>query len=89
MFLAPGNNNLSIRANISQIDVIGAVLSEPYCNTGFLPLTFIGENITNNGQELPYFEEGLRANILNLDIDIGSDLAPLGINVTCNSNLLG
>lgn len=83
MFLHPGPNNLSIRANISQLPIIEAVSSEPYCNTGFLPLTFIGENITNSGQELGYFEPAFRENVLELSIDVAADLKPLGLNVSC------
>jgi len=83
LVLFPGNNNLSIRANISQIPVITAVDTQPFCNTGILPLSFIGENITNFGQELPYYEQAFRSNLLSLNLNVGADLTAAGLNVTC------
>jgi len=83
MTLVPGNNNLSLRANISQLPVIAAVSTPPACSTGILDFTFLGENITNNGQELSYLEEAFRDNILNLPIDVGADLKQLGLNIAC------
>jgi len=86
LFLVPGDNNLSIRAAINETPVLDTVLSQPYCNTGILPLTFVGQNITNFGQELPYFEQGFRANVLELDLNVAVDLEALGFPVACPSN---
>jgi len=85
LFLVPGNNNVSIRANVSQGDILSDVLSQPYCNTGILPISFVGTTIFNNGSELAYFEQAFRSNVLTLDLNIAADLAPLGINVTCSN----
>jgi len=84
MFLLPGNNNFSIRANISQSPVIGAVTQQPYCQTGILPLDFLGSSVVNNGQELPYFEAGFRLNRETVTVPVGEDLhVGLGFNLSC------
>jgi len=85
LFLYPGMNNFSIRANISQVPILEAVLSEPYCaNGGILPMEFIGTSVVNNGQHLPYFEAGFKQNVQQLQLDVGADLkAGLGITVSC------
>lgn len=83
MLLVPGPNNLSIRANISAPPIYEAVLQEPYCKTGILPVSFVGQNITKKGEELPYFVEAFVGNPLSLDLDVGGDLKPLGLSVVC------
>jgi len=83
MLLVPGSNNFSIRANISQAPVISALESQPFCTTGVLPLSFIGDNITNFGQELPYFEQAFRSNKLSLDLNAGADLKAAGLAIPC------
>lgn len=84
MILYPGNNNLSVRANISQIPVITALTSQPYCTTGILPMQFIGTTVFNNGQELSYYEAGLRQNVQNVSLDVASALVgALGTRLGC------
>jgi len=86
LILFPGTNNVSIRSEINQTIVLGAVLQEPLCNTGILPLTLLGQNISNNGQELNYFEQAFRAIPLTVDVDVAADIDPLlalaGSNLT-------
>jgi len=77
MFLYPGNNNLSMRANISQVPIIDAVTTEPYCHTGIIPLVMVGQSAINNGQELGYFEEGLVENKLTLPVNAGANIAEI------------
>jgi hypothetical protein len=73
MILYPGNNNFSIRANITQAPILIAVESQPYCaNGGILPMSFEGESVINNGEHLAYYEA------------VGADLqAGLGLTITC------
>lgn len=86
LVLVPGDNNVSIRANVSQLPILEAVMSEPFCNTGVLPLSFIGQNVTNNGQELTYFEQAFRANNLTTNVNVGADLDQIGFNISCNAS---
>jgi hypothetical protein len=85
MILYPGNNNFSIRANITQAPILIAVESQPYCaNGGILPMSFEGESVINNGEHLAYYEAGFKQNVQTLDLDVGADLqAGLGLTITC------
>jgi hypothetical protein len=84
MFLYPGPNNVSIRANISQVPVLKAVTTEPYCETGILPLQILGETVVSNGVHLPYYEAGFKQNLQTTELDVGAALAvTLGKKPTC------
>lgn len=74
MFLYPGINNLSIRANISQLPVLNAVRTKPYCDTGVLPFELLGESVVNKGQPLPYFAIPLGLEKQVTEIDVGTPL---------------
>jgi len=86
MYLIPGDNSLPIRANVSQLAVLSAVTSEPYCANGTLPLQFVGESVINHGQYLSYFEQGLSEHKQPVTINATADLdAALGTKLSCNS----
>jgi hypothetical protein len=86
MQLFPGNNNLSVRASITQGPVIVALTSEPYCHTGILPLQFLGTNVTNHGQALTYYEAGFRQNLQTVPLDVASALvSALGTRLGCTT----
>lgn len=74
MFLQPGINNLSIRANITQAPVLLAVTSLPYCQTGILPFELFGESVVNHGQSLPYFAHALSLHAQISEVDVGTAL---------------
>lgn len=74
MFIVPGINNVSVRANITQAPVLLAVASEPYCHTGIIPFGLKGESVINHGQPLPYFAESLALHEQMTEIDIGTAL---------------
>jgi hypothetical protein len=79
MYLYPGNNNLSIRANVSQIPVVTAVTTQPYCQNGTIPLDIIGTSVVSNGVALPYYEAGFKQNVESLTLNVTADLgAALG-----------
>jgi hypothetical protein len=82
MFLYPGVNNLSVRANITQAPVISAITTLPYCKTGIVPFELLGESVINKGQPLPYFATALSLDPQLTEIDVGSALKQtLGTNV--------
>jgi len=87
MILYPGDNNLTLRANISQSPIISAVTTQPYCNNGTLPLSFIGTKVVNKGQELPYFEQALKAKMETVYVNVKYDLEKaLGGTISCPSS---
>lgn len=85
MSLQPGANNLSMRANISQTPVLNLIQEEPYCETGVLPFQLQGLNVTNHGQYLSYTARALASTNQTVDIDVGADLAALGLTIECSS----
>lgn len=68
--LSPGSNNVSIRANISQEVVLGAVSQKPVCETGLLPFLLQVRDVLNHGDKLPYFIDSLGASNLSINLDI-------------------
>lgn len=86
MTLRPGDNNLTMRANISTSPVLDAIQIEPYCATGILPFQLQGLNVTNHGQYLPYYADSLGATNQSVSIDVGADLSDLGLNITCSTS---
>ncbi|KKA29760.1 hypothetical protein TD95_004768, partial [Thielaviopsis punctulata] len=86
LILVPGMNNYSIRATIDQAPVTTAIMSEPYCKTGVMPFTMTGSDVVYNGYNISYFRNALAAEALPVNIDVGSALSKLGLNVTCPSS---
>lgn len=82
MFIRPGINNVSVRANISQGPVISAMTVEPYCKDGVLPFDLLGDSVINHGQPLPYFSEALALHVQTTSIGVGEAL-----NVTTGTKL--
>lgn len=86
LILVPGSNVAQMRANISQAPVLTAITSKPYCQTGILPLSLVGTNVTNHGQYLPYFAEALASTNQTTDVNIGAALKQsLNVNISCTS----
>lgn len=84
MNLLPGVNNYSMRANISQSPVLDLIQTEPYCESGVLPFELQGLNVTNHGQYLSYTALALASTNQSVTIDVGADLAALGLNIECS-----
>ncbi|KAK7731035.1 hypothetical protein SLS53_008906 [Cytospora paraplurivora] len=85
MKLAPGLNNYSMRANITQSPVLDAIQQKPYCESGVLPFQLQGLNVTNHGQYLPYYAVALGSTNQSVDIDVGAALSALGVTVQCSN----
>lgn len=86
MTLRPGDNNLTLRANISTAPVLTDIQKAPYCETGILPFQLQGLNVSNHGQYLSYFALALASTNQSVSIDVGADLEDLGLNITCSSS---
>ncbi|KAL5615353.1 hypothetical protein BROUX41_005401 [Berkeleyomyces rouxiae] len=86
LVLRPGANNYSIRADIDQTPVTTAILQEPYCETGMMPFSLVGRTVTNTGENITYFRDALAAGSVAIEVDIGTALTNLGLNVTCSSS---
>ncbi|KAK4127041.1 hypothetical protein N657DRAFT_187789 [Parathielavia appendiculata] len=87
--LRPGMNEYTMRATISNADVIEVLGQKPYCeNGGVLPFQIRGKSVVNNGQPLPYFADALAAHNQTVDIPIG-EAVKTHLNVTIPCGGLG
>lgn len=84
LFLRPGDNLVDISAEMDQFAILSLVRSEEYCETGIIPFKLLGTNVTNNGQDLPYFAAGLGSANQTVEIDIGTIIQEsLGTTIGC------
>jgi len=84
LILAPGNNNVSMHATISQTPIVVALQMPQYCHSGTLPFVLGANNVTNHGQYLAYFAEALGAANQTTEIDIGDDFKKdLNTTIVC------
>lgn len=85
VMLHPGDNNVTVRSNISSLVVVPAVSRPPYCNNGgVLPFILQGVDVVNHGQSLPYLSGALAQTNLTNNIPLGQDLKKLtGVDVAC------
>jgi len=77
--LNPGNNTVIFTGISNQTAVIN-LISKKYTN-GILPVTMIANSSVYNGRHLPYFEEALSSLVLKAELDIGTALAAIGIDI--------
>jgi len=82
--LVPGNNVFNFTGISDQATVLN-LISTTYTN-GILPVTIIGNSSVVNGQHIPYFEQALQSVPLHVDLDVGSALAAIGLNVTSSGH---
>lgn len=85
MVVKPGINNFTMHANISQTPILQVIQEQPFCQNGILPMQLRGENVVNNGQVLTYYRDSLGSTNQSVDIDVGSDLAALGLTIQCSN----
>ncbi|OBT84247.1 hypothetical protein VE02_07685 [Pseudogymnoascus sp. 03VT05] len=74
MYIRPGINNVSVRANITQEPILLALHKKPYCTNGVLPFDLMGTSVINHGEPLPYFEEALALHAQSTTIGVGKAL---------------
>lgn len=80
LILKPGDNNVTMQSSVAQLVVISLVTSK-YTN-GVLPVSIVGNSSVRNGEHLTYYEEAIKSNTINLDLNIAPALAAIGYNVT-------
>ena len=80
LVLKPGNNVVPMRSTVNQSLVIGMITSS--FKNGILPLDIVGNSSVSNGQHLEYYEAAIQSNTLHVDLDAGSALAEIGLNIT-------
>ncbi|KAM0276114.1 hypothetical protein ACHAQH_007088 [Verticillium albo-atrum] len=84
LFLYPGINNVSMRANISTAPVVRAMGMEPACESGIVDFQLGGDNVVNNGQELVYFADALAASNLTVPIELATAFErDIGLTFEC------
>ncbi|KAM3501348.1 hypothetical protein MY11210_009383 [Beauveria gryllotalpidicola] len=58
--LIPGTNTVNVTGNLDQAQIIVlASGAKPYCETGVATFSLIGNNVTRDGVEIPYFQYAL------------------------------
>jgi hypothetical protein len=80
LFLTPGENKFPLQSHVEQLTILGLIQSE--YNNAVLPLQIVGNSSVRNGQHLTYYEDAIKSNMINLDLDVGPALAAIGINIT-------
>ncbi|KAG7138666.1 hypothetical protein HYQ45_004261 [Verticillium longisporum] len=84
LFLYPGINNVSMRANISTAPVVRAMGSEPSCDTGIVDFQLGGRDVFNNGENLAYFGDALSASNLTVPIELATAFErDIGLTFEC------
>lgn len=78
--LKPGDNKLPMQSRVDQLTILGLVQST--YKDAVLPLEIVGNSSVRNGQHLTYYEDAIKSNTINLDLNIAPALAGLGLNVT-------
>lgn len=86
VLLAPGNNTFAFRASIEQSPILSAVQTEPWCQTGIVPMDLSGKAVVNHGQPLAYFADALGSHNTTVQLDLGTPLRALGLNPKCPSS---
>ncbi|EMD66943.1 hypothetical protein GGP41_005427 [Bipolaris sorokiniana] len=80
VLLKPGANTFPLQSRVDQISILGLIQSK-YRNA-VLPLQISGNSSVRNGEHLVYYEDAIKSNVINLDLNVGPALAAVGINIT-------
>jgi hypothetical protein len=83
--LRPGDNNVTVHADIQQGPVLQGIVKKPYCESGIMEFQMQGKDVTNHGEELSYFRDALASANQTVSIDIGTPLKALKFPVACKS----
>jgi len=84
LLLRPGDNFVDISGAMDNVAILTLVRSPEYCEDGIIPFKLLGKNVTNHGQDIPYFAAGLGSANQTVDIDIGSIIeSSLGTAIGC------
>ncbi|KAJ4372503.1 hypothetical protein N0V83_004277 [Neocucurbitaria cava] len=80
LVLKPGDNFLPMQGRVDQLGIVGLITSK-YKNA-VLPLQVTGNSSIKNGEHLTYYEEAIKSNTINLNLNVEPALARIGINIT-------
>ncbi len=77
--LTPGPNILSMRAQVDQGTVIGALINTYH--DGMVPMDIVGNTAVYNNQHLPYFEAALQGLTQHVTLDVGGAIKSTIVNL--------
>lgn len=83
LVLKPGNNTVPMQAHVQPLVVYGLVQAK-YQNA-IVPLDIVGNSSVRDGVSLKYYEEAIKSNTVQVQLNVGPALSSLGINVTSSS----
>ena len=75
--LKPGNNTINLRSIINQTSVATVVTHDPY-RCGIFEATIRGNNVTYDGQLLPYYSESLKQSDIKTMLNVRKSLTDIG-----------
>jgi len=80
LYLKPGDNVFPLQSHVDQLAILGLIQNK--YNDAVLPLEIVGNSSIKDGQHLTYYEDAIKSNTINLNLDVGPALADIGINIT-------
>ncbi|RAR15611.1 pre-mrna processing factor 4 -like protein [Stemphylium lycopersici] len=80
LLLKPGDNQFPLQSRVDQLAILGLIQSK--YSDGVLPLEIVGNSSIKDGEHLTYYEDAIKSNTINLNLDVGPALAGIGINIT-------
>jgi competence protein ComGC len=84
LVLRPGSNVVNISASMNQISALRLLRNADTCEAGVLDFKLLGDNVTNHGEDIPYFGAALASVNQTVPIDIGTMIEEaLGQKVNC------
>ena len=87
LVLVPGSNIVPISADISAGRTISYLSRPQYCKDGVLPFKLLGENVTNHGETLSYFQTALASVNQTVEMKVGAMIEEsFGTKVKCASD---
>jgi hypothetical protein len=83
LILKPGNNTVNMQAHVQPL-VVFDLVSKKYKNA-IVPLEIVGNSSIRNGENLKYYEEAIKSNVVKVDLNVGPALAAVGIKINGTS----
>lgn len=81
--LVPGMNKVNVSGSLDEGNIIVlASGNRPYCETGVAPFSLIGNNVTRNGVEIPYFQYALAHANQTVELNVTDTLQRSGVPAT-------
>lgn len=90
--LVPGTNKVAVSGVLDQAEIIVVAGGhKPVCETGIADFTLVGNNVTRDGAEIPYFQYALAHGNQSVQLNLTETLANSGFpgSVTCSKDAVG